>query len=1004
VLDFGGSNDNGGTMAEFNKILWALDNEIGDRDFERLCVDLLSREGYRDIVPVGGKKDHGRDAEMGLWDGLSRDNGPTFFQFSLEDRWDRKLRRDADKVVTYGHDIRMFVFVTSQTVTGNKRDSLAEEFAETYGWKLVIYEREWLRHRLENRHQDLAKKYLGVSVTGVTPGRRIPFMAPNLPDGFVERPVEFDQLREALDPIESKTPVRAWQPLIEHRLEYFPHSGLLDALDDILVPGRACDVAVLGDAGVGKTRLVSEYQHMSRSEKRYQQTFSITANSEYNFERGLREVAKLLFVTDRSFRRQDPLASLRHFMASNVDWLMAIDNLDDIDLLRRFVPAERKGGHVLITIRPGNGVTSETAARAIPAERDLGLDAVLDVQSMTTEEGARFLLWCAGMLKLDELPDEGSAEMKHALAFSADVGGLPLMLSAAGRFIGTAAKRDPRYGIATFAQAYRSHLAGPRLRDDVGAPGSDYPDSAKTIVQTVLQRIRSRPELLALLKVAAFLPPDSIPAIVFACGKDSVNKLVGPLAAVEGGISLLVNEACDTGLLVANGDGTYRMHRVWQQVLRDELGEVHEQRAWAEHAIDIVWDAFPAMDTLNAGFLVEPEEWSDWLELAPLGYHALELIEQYEIQSHTAGSLLRRAAQFFAHAARPDEAIRLAKAAAKMLQRCSDLPSTELASCYSLLGNVSSQFGSDDAPPSYYVKKANRVFEHRNVDKTSFFYWEWRRVAGPGTSLELSQTIQLIRRACEDADSNINWLALQLPAPDEIFILNQSKAPFAQQWLDESFKLIERHQKQRTRAYGWLLGMQSDSKPEDSEALLRRAASVLKEFPARQGLRRVYDKLATSYMSSAKLDEARQAIAEFEGLLNEFEAGNFLAYCHVMYAIIDVLDCDISGAKDHFEQANKALTNFTGTPVRLQKENSLIKYCLQGVPQAIADEVFRILGQSGGSVDPESRTEAKPVARRKGSQPEKRRSAGQTDKVGRNDLCPCGSGKKFKKCCMQKRK
>jgi uncharacterized protein YecA (UPF0149 family) len=26
----------------------------------------------------------------------------------------------------------------------------------------------------------------------------------------------------------------------------------------------------------------------------------------------------------------------------------------------------------------------------------------------------------------------------------------------------------------------------------------------------------------------------------------------------------------------------------------------------------------------------------------------------------------------------------------------------------------------------------------------------------------------------------------------------------------------------------------------------------------------------------------------------------------------------------------------------------------------------------------------------------------EEDKVGRNDPCPCGSGKKFKKCCMGK--
>ena len=28
--------------------------------------------------------------------------------------------------------------------------------------------------------------------------------------------------------------------------------------------------------------------------------------------------------------------------------------------------------------------------------------------------------------------------------------------------------------------------------------------------------------------------------------------------------------------------------------------------------------------------------------------------------------------------------------------------------------------------------------------------------------------------------------------------------------------------------------------------------------------------------------------------------------------------------------------------------------------------------------------------------------AGKKDKAGRNDPCPCGSGKKYKKCCLRK--
>jgi len=68
-------------MAEFNQILWALDNEIQPGSFERLCVDLLAREGYHHIIPIGGTKDHGRDAELRLWKGSSDTQSVVVFQF-----------------------------------------------------------------------------------------------------------------------------------------------------------------------------------------------------------------------------------------------------------------------------------------------------------------------------------------------------------------------------------------------------------------------------------------------------------------------------------------------------------------------------------------------------------------------------------------------------------------------------------------------------------------------------------------------------------------------------------------------------------------------------------------------------------------------------------------------------------------------------------------------------------------------------------------------------------
>lgn len=151
-------------MAEFNQVLWALDNEIQPGSFERLCVDMLGREGYHHIVPIGGKKDHGRDAEFRWWKGASNRHAVVVFQFSLQEKWEKKLRADGAKIAEYCPDAVEMVFVTSREVTGAKQDQLREEFKSQKGWQLTVYSREWLRHRLTEFHQDLAKKYLSLDL------------------------------------------------------------------------------------------------------------------------------------------------------------------------------------------------------------------------------------------------------------------------------------------------------------------------------------------------------------------------------------------------------------------------------------------------------------------------------------------------------------------------------------------------------------------------------------------------------------------------------------------------------------------------------------------------------------------------------------------------------------------------------------------------------------------------------------------------------------------------
>jgi len=151
-------------MSAPSQVLWALDQHISPRDFERLCVDLLSREGYWSIVPVGGTRDQGRDAEAVYWRGKSQPAAEVVFQFSLERDWERKLRADVEKITRHGAAPQAMVFVTSQTVSGEKQDKLRTELKASRGWALTIRSREWLRLRLEEFHPDLAKRYLGLEL------------------------------------------------------------------------------------------------------------------------------------------------------------------------------------------------------------------------------------------------------------------------------------------------------------------------------------------------------------------------------------------------------------------------------------------------------------------------------------------------------------------------------------------------------------------------------------------------------------------------------------------------------------------------------------------------------------------------------------------------------------------------------------------------------------------------------------------------------------------------
>ncbi len=68
-------------------IIYCLENITDYAQFERLCSDVMSKQGYPNIEPIGGHKDRGRDA----LDCSSDTNLHTIFAYSVREDWRKKL-------------------------------------------------------------------------------------------------------------------------------------------------------------------------------------------------------------------------------------------------------------------------------------------------------------------------------------------------------------------------------------------------------------------------------------------------------------------------------------------------------------------------------------------------------------------------------------------------------------------------------------------------------------------------------------------------------------------------------------------------------------------------------------------------------------------------------------------------------------------------------------------------------------------------------------------------
>lgn len=134
--------------------IYCLENITDYFQFERLCHDLMFRIGYRDIEPLGGFHDRGRDAIH-----ISLDGEVTIFAYSVREDWRAKLAEDADKINRHGHECAKLIFMTTSSFSAGERDEAVSTVQNDYGWQLVLYGLERLRVWLDSAYREVKSSH-----------------------------------------------------------------------------------------------------------------------------------------------------------------------------------------------------------------------------------------------------------------------------------------------------------------------------------------------------------------------------------------------------------------------------------------------------------------------------------------------------------------------------------------------------------------------------------------------------------------------------------------------------------------------------------------------------------------------------------------------------------------------------------------------------------------------------------------------------------------------------
>jgi serine/threonine protein kinase/tetratricopeptide (TPR) repeat protein len=427
---------------------------------------------------------------------------------------------------------------------------------------------------------------------------------------------------------------------VPHRRNMFftGRKQVLEALHDAFFSGKAAAQiqAISGLSGIGKTQVALEYAY--RYHRDYQAILWLRGDTREKMLNDIVALANVLHLqVQQNGEQPHSTEAVKSWLRKNTRWLLIVDNIEDLKLVRTLLPATAPG-HILLTTR--TQTTGNIAQR-------------IDLEKMTQEEGALLLLRRTRMVAQDAtLQDANPADCQEARELAKVLDGLPLALDQAGAYI-----EEAGCNLVTYLCRYRAgqmKLLGMR-----GGFAFDHPASVAGTFAALFEKVEKiSPTAMELFRFCAFLHSEGIPEELIVRGASELGPTLqcvatDPLSLDETIATLrrfsLVSRHADTSML--------SVHSLVQIVLQNRMHK-QERLMWAERTVRAVNRVLPDISDFSA--------WQRCQLYMPHVQKCVSLIEEWKMVSPEAMRVLEQSGAYLQIQAQYKQAKALFEHAAEM--------------------------------------------------------------------------------------------------------------------------------------------------------------------------------------------------------------------------------------------------------------------------------------------------------------------------------------------------